>query len=221
MNKVKKLIGAIAFSCFLFVLAVVYPHVSQAAVSFTIDAPSGDLTRGESYDFTVSVNTGTDAVTTTQANVNYDTTVLQLVSVTQGNFFDSVTYQQTGTGTVLLSGTNTTAKSGSGSFAVIRFTLTATSTGSTTLCTVTPVDNAPSPTVTPTPGAGGGPSVTPVPTSPYTVTQPPTVVTNVLYPTSGPYPTQIPTAGAITGWQIGVVASLVLLGLGAVGMLLL
>ncbi|MFA6005923.1 MAG: cohesin domain-containing protein [Patescibacteria group bacterium] len=211
MGKMRRLMQSLFVGCFLFGFAVLFPHLSHAAISFTMDAPSGELTRGESYDFTVSINTGTDAVTTTQANVNYDSAALQLVSVTQGNFFDSVTYQQTGTGTVLLTGTNSTAKSGSGSFAILKFTLVATSAGSTELCTVSPVDNTPSLTPSPTPGAGEGPTVTPVPTTPPIVpTNPPQVI-----------PTGIPTAGAIAGWQIGIIASLVLLGLGAVGMLLL
>lgn len=188
----------------LLALSVAFnPQASYAAVSFTIDAPSGQLTRGQSYDFTVNINTGTEALTTTQANVTYDTVALQLVSVTQGNFFDSVTYQETTSGTILLTGTNAAAKSGSGTFAVIKFTLIATSAGSTTLCTVAPVTSptptGPAPSATPT--VPVGPSLTPEPTAPL--------------------PTNIPQAGSITGWQVGVIASLVLLALGAVGMILL
>lgn len=208
MSKLRGLFfGNVAFLLMLFI-SLFLPGSSFAAVSFTIDAPSGELTRNQSYDFTVNINTGTDAVSSIQANVSYDTAALQLVSVTQGNFFDSVTYQETTPGTILLSGTNSAAKSGSGTFAIIKFTLIATSSGSTTLCTVSPVET-PTPTVpgataapTATPGAGAGPTITPVPTSP-------------------PVPTSIPSAGAITGWQIGILASLVLLGMGAIGMLLL
>ncbi len=165
------------------------------AVSFNIVPPSGTFIRGEEYDFLVTIDTQGEAITNTSARVTYETQYLQLISVSNGDFFDSITNEETQAGSILLTGTNNTAKSGSGNFAVVRFKLIAGSPGSTTLCTVVPED-----TPTPVP--------TTAPTSP-----PPPVYT--------PVPTAIPQAGSIIGWQLGSLLALGLIGLGILGVLFL
>lgn len=164
-------------------------------MTFDIQAPTGTLTRNQDYDFTVTVDTQGQPLTTTMADVTYDSTVLQLVSVANGNFFTNISYTQPDSTRVRLTGTNTAAKSGAGTFAVVKFKIIAASPGSTTLCTVSPVE--PTPTLAPT---------VPVPTSPPV--------------TSAPIPTTIPKAGALT-WQMGSLIALGLITLGVVGMMIL
>ncbi len=180
----------LAISYYLVAIRPVY------ALSFDIQATTGTLTRNQDYDFTVTVDTQGQQLITTMADVTYDSVVLQLVSVTNGNFFTSISYTQTSSTTIRLTGTNTAAKSGAGSFAVVKFKIIATSPGSTTLCTVSPVE--PTPTLAPT---------AILPTSPPVAT-------------SAPIPTAIPQAGALT-WQMGALIALGLITLGVVGMMIL
>lgn len=180
---------------FLLILAALFIPKWARAISFNVVPPSGTLTRDQEYDFFITVDTQGEQITTTRARVTYESQYLQLVSVTNGDFFDSITNEETQVGSILLTGTNNTAKAGSGNFAVIRFKLIATAPGSTTLCTVAPED-----TPTPVPTA--------VPTSP-----PPPVYT--------PVPTAIPQAGSIIGWQVGSLVALGLIGLGILGVLFL
>jgi len=148
----KKLVLVALFSfAFLFIGV----QKSEAALYF-VEAPASPLTRNLEYDFIITVDTLGTPMTTGIADVTYETQYLQLVSVSNGNFFDSVTHTTPATGTIRLTGTNASAKSGSGNFAIIRFKLIATAAGSTTLCSVEPV-------TTPTP----------VPTTPVGPTSPP------------------------------------------------
>lgn len=98
--------------------------------------PSGTLTRGQSYDFTVNINTNGELVNQATAYVTYESQYLQYESYANGDFFSTVTVTP-GSGRIDLTGQTTSAKSGSGTFVTIRFKLTAESAGSTELCTVT------------------------------------------------------------------------------------
>lgn len=220
----------LALFVIIFLLPLFVFTKQVEALSMTITAPTSPLTRDQEYDFTVNIDTFNTAITTTQGRVTYETQYLQFVSLTKGNFFDSVTYTDEGSGKILVTGTNTAAKSGSGTFAIIRFKLIATSAGSTTLCAVAPVT----------------PTGTPAPTSPQQscslsctsdancaaglscingmcLNAACPAQTNCVcpLPTKAPLPTAIPTSGMALGWRVGSFIALGLIGLGVMGVILL
>ena len=223
---------------FLFILFLVIPLfviVPQGlALSMTITAPSEQLVRDQEYDFVVNIDTFNSAITSTQGRVTYETQYLQFVSLTKGNFFDSVTYTEETTGTIVLTGTNNSAKSGSGTFAIVRFKLIATAAGSTTLCAVAPV------TPTATPGPSAVPTTPPQSctlscTSDEGCTSGLSCINGMCLnsscpaetdcicplPTKAPLPTAIPTSGMSIGWRVGSLLALGLISLGVLGVILL
>jgi|GEM_PF-1664168 len=203
------------------------------ALSMTIEAPSAELVRNQEYDFVVSIDTFNEAITTTQGRVTYETQYLQFVSLTKGNFFDSVTYDEGETGVIVVTGTNTSAKSGSGTFAIVRFKLIATAAGSTTLCAVAPI----TPSGTPAPVATTAPlqSCSLSCTTNSNCTSGLSCINGMCLnaacpaetdcicplPTKAPVPTAIPTSGMAWGWKIGSAFALGLIGLGILGVILL
>lgn len=214
----------------LFFLSL-FVAVGQAnALSMTIVPPSQELVRDQEYDFVVSIDTFNEAITTTQGRVTYETQYLQFVSLTKGNFFDSVTYTDETTGTIIVTGTNTSAKNGSGTFAIVRFKLIATAPGSTTLCAVAPL----TPTGTPAP-TGSLQSCSLSCTATADCANGLTCINGMCLnsscpaetdcicpvPTKIPPPEAIPTSGMAIGWQIGSLVALGLIGLGVLGVILL
>ncbi|MFA6006010.1 MAG: cohesin domain-containing protein [Patescibacteria group bacterium] len=183
---------------------------------FTLVAPTGPLTIGQNYEFTVMVVTGTDGTTGAQAQISYDPVALEYVSTRNGLFFSSLTDQLVGTNYVLLTGASSEVVRGSGTFAVLTFKLVASSGDSTSLCSVVPVVTptvtatptstpTPSPTITGTPAATATvtPTLTPTKTPTPTPTQtpsptptetpvPPTITPLPPQPTFTPYPTYPP-----------------------------
>lgn len=136
----------------MMLLAISYLLVAgnvQAAIVYDIQTPSGTLTRGQSYDFPVTINTNGEMINQASVYVTYQSQYLQYESYQNGDFFSTVTVTP-GSGRIDLTGTAPSAKSGSGTFVTIRFKLIAESAGSTELCTVSPV-TTPTPIVTPTP----------------------------------------------------------------------
>lgn len=185
---------------FLIVVSAFFVVKSAHAVFYGITGPSGEVVRGQEYEWTVTVNTQGQAMTQAVAAVTFDSQVLQYVSTTPGDFFNSVSSSPSTT-TVVLTGTNLSAKSGTGTFAKVKFKLIATAPGSTELCTVAPV-------TTPTPAPTTPPSVltaTPVPPTAVVVT---------------PTPTAIIQTGFGSQWTFGIVA-FSLIALGVLGVLIL
>jgi len=203
------------------------------AASMTIEPITEQLVRGEEYDFVVTVDTFNDSVDTLSGTFTYETEYLQLVSVTNGNFFDSTTYTEEATGEIILTGTNSAAKSGSGTFAVVRLKLTADSAGSSTLCTILPI--TPSGTPTPTPADAPPQSCSLSCTADSDCAGGLSCINSMCLnaecpaetdcicpvPTKIPPPAAIPTSGLATGWKIGSFVALGLIGLGILGVILL
>ena len=133
------------------------------AVQYSLVAPSDTLTRGETYKFTINIDTGSNTVETAQIGMTYDSTYLQYVSTTPGVTMTSVSTAQSETNRLILTGTNTDGFSGSGVFAYVEFKLIATSAGSTELCTLW------TPTATTTPTSAS--AVTNLPTSGVTISR--------------------------------------------------
>ncbi|OGK64950.1 hypothetical protein A2313_00080 [Candidatus Roizmanbacteria bacterium RIFOXYB2_FULL_41_10] len=222
------------FLILLIAFLALFTHVPQAlALSMTIEAPSEQLVRDQEYDFVVSIDTFNTAITTTQGRVTYETEYLQFVSLTKGNFFESVTYTEASTGTIIITGTNAAAKSGSGTFAIIRFKLIATAAGSTTLCAIAPITptSTPPPTNPTTPpqscslsctsdaNCAGGLSC--INGMCLNATCPAETDCICPVPTKIPPPAAIPTSGMAVGWKVGSFIALGLIGLGILGVILL
>lgn len=220
---VKKLF-LVLFSLCAF--SLVFLNQSAYALIFTIEAPGGTYVRGEEYDFTVTINTMGEAISTTSSTVTYDTQYLELVSVTNGNFFDSITHTTPTTGTVNIVGTSATAKTGSGNFAIVRFKLIAGTAGSTELCTVAP-DTTPttvpllqcgSTCTTSSECTSGMSCIENLCLNPSCPSEPDCICAQ---PTSAPVPTALPKTGMARGWQIGSVVAFAFVGLGILGIILL
>jgi len=135
------------------------------AVKYSLVAPSGTLTRGQTIRFTINIDTQGATVTSGQIGMTYETQYLQYVSVTPGSAATSVSASQMGDGKIVFSGSNTSGFSGQGIFAYVDFTLIAQSSGSTELCVLWAPSVTPTPTTAPTGIA---------PTSPPAVTALPT-----------------------------------------------
>lgn len=159
------------------------------AVSYSLVAPADTLTRGETYTFTINIDTEDATITTGSIGMTYETEYLEYVSTTPGAAMDSVTTTQTSTGTLVLDGTNSNGFNGSSVFAYVKFKLIATSAGSTTLCALW----VPS----------GTPTSTPTPTG---------TSTSTTEPTSTPAVTSLPTSGATGKGMIATYLGLTLIG---------
>jgi len=216
---------------FLIVLSLIFFAfpAKAAAVSMTIDGPT-ELVRGEEYDFVVTIDTFNTAITTIQGEVTYEAQYLQFVSLTKGNFFESVTNTEEQTGVITLTGTNSSAKTGSGTFAIIRFKLIAEAPDSSTLCAITPLISE-----TPTPGSPPQSCGLACTSDAQCDTGLACIDSMCLNPACPaemdcicPVPTKIiiqpsaiPTSGLATGWKIGSFVALGLIGLGILGVILL
>jgi hypothetical protein len=233
-NKVFGLLSVFLISLFLVPKALATPSVM-------IEDITEQLVRGEEYNFVVTIDTLNDSIDTISSGFTYETEYLQLVSVTNGNFFDSTTYTEESTGEIILTGTSTEAKSGSGTFAIVRLKLIADSAGSSTLCSIVSI------TPTATPGPTTPPGTTPT-TAPETPPQscslscsadtdcdsglscinsmclnaqcPEETDCICPVPTKIP-PSAIPTSGLATGWKIGSILALGLISMGILGVILL
>jgi len=215
---------------FIFLLPLFLFTPKAHALSMTIEAPTTQLVRDQEYDFVVSIDTFNTPIVTTQGNVTYETQYLQFVSLTKGNFFDSVTYTETTPGTIVLTGTNSAAKSGSGTFAIVRFKLIAQSPGSTTLCAVAPVtpSGTPAPSNPPqscslscTSDANCAAGLSCINSMCLNASCPAETDCICPLPTKAPMPTAIADTGMAMGWRIGSFVALGLIGLGVLGVILL
>lgn len=175
----KSLLIFIGIAIFVFTPSVAY------AASFEILPPVGNLTRGQTVQFTINIDTQSASISTVQIGVTYQTQYLQFVNITPGESMQQVSVQDLGEGRLLFSGVNPTGFQGKGVFAYINFQIIAQSPGSTELCTLF----NPSPTAVPTAVSA---RATPLPTS---------VPTRL--------PTRLPNTGDVAG-NMMVIAGIVL-----------
>lgn len=118
------------------------------ATQFNLIAPSGTLTRGQNIQFTITIDTENQSLTSTQIGMTYKTDVLQYVSTTPGDAFPTVTTDTQTGGRLVFTATNNNGFSGAGNLAVVTFKLIATAAGSTELCVL--FNPATTPTLAPT-----------------------------------------------------------------------
>ncbi len=166
-------IGIVFFFSFLFLL---YPKASLA-LSYSLIAPSGQLTRGQEIQFTVTIDTGGAPITSSQIGLSYQTQYLQYIGTTPGEAMTQLNSQDIGNGKIILNGTNPAGYTGKGNLAYVTFKIVAEAPGSTELCTLF------NPQVTPTAAA---PTSGPIPTTVLPTRLPKSGVTaNVSMPVIG------------------------------------
>ncbi len=137
------------FFNFLVLLAVFGPGIRPVyATQFNLIAPSGTLTRGTNIQFTVTVDTEGQTISSTQIGMTYKTDVLQYIETKAGDAFPNVTTATQDGGKLIFTATNDNGFSGSGNLAVVTFKLIATAPGSTELCVL--FNPATTPTAGPT-----------------------------------------------------------------------
>ena len=154
---------------------------SVNAITYDLFAPQGQLQRGQTVQFTININTEGSTVTTGEIGASYETPYLEYLGITPGPAMTSVVATPQGSGSFLVTGTNTAGFNGNDVFAIIDFRLIADSPGSSVLCVLWAPETSPTP---PNPTAG--------PTNPPGSTPSPTVIR----PTSS---VRIPTALPKTG----------------------
>ncbi len=162
---------ALYFILSLLVVFTAYHLCTQPvyAVQYDLIAPSGQLTRGSDIQFTVTIDTQGETVSTVSIGMVYDKSILQYEKTDPGNTFTTVSATQSDGGpsnvgnasfsqsaNIIFNATSDTGYSGSGNFAVVTFKLIATASGSTSLCVLFNPTTSPTtaPTAVPTtPGA--------------------------------------------------------------------
>lgn len=193
-----KNLSLLIFLILTFMFGVVALNTTYAATaSFGITPPSGQLTRGQNVDFTITVDTQGQSISSTSVGMIYDMEFLQYVSAAPGDAFTTVNAeaQEAGdynfpsagvkkAGRLIINASSPSGFSGTGTFAIVTFKLIATSAGSAELCVLY------NPEITPTP--------------------------NPVVPTSAPKPTALPKTGSMDqvaqGAILGFGAFLILAG---------
>lgn len=137
-------------------------NVEAANASYTITPPAGPFNRGQNIDFTITIDTQGQTVSSSTVGMTYDTQYLQYVSVAPGDAFSTVNAETQDGGKIVFNGSNPSGFSGTGTYAVVTFKLIASAPGSTELCvlynpevtpTIAPVTSAPQPTALPKTGS--------------------------------------------------------------------
>jgi len=155
----KKSLFLVAIFIFLFFFFILPQQTF--ATRYDLSAPTDTLTRGQPVQFTVSIDTQSQSISTGQIGMTFDTQYLQYTSAVPGDAMSQISVDTTQTGKLVLTGTNPNGFSGTGNFAVITFNLVAQAAGSTELCTLfapaaaptaPPVTGAPRPTRLPKSG---------------------------------------------------------------------
>lgn len=171
-----------------FFLALPVLFGSVKAVTYDLVAPQGQLRRGDIVQFTIFINTEGTTLTTGEIGSSYETPYLEYVGITPGPAMTSVVATPQGTGSFLITGTNTAGFNGNDVFAYLDFKIIADSPGSSQLCVLWAPPTSPTP---PNPTAEPT-NPTAQPTNPPGSTPSPTVIR----PTSS---VRIPTALPKTG----------------------
>jgi hypothetical protein len=166
------------FILFIFVFFTFFSTFPKnaLAIGFTLTEPEPPFSQGQEVQFTVNVDTQGETLTSTQAEMIFDTDYLEYVSITAGAIFPNVTGTVQEAGILSISAnvdTGSSGVTGAGTFAVITFRLIGSPQSEVELCAlaeVTPTEPVPtSPLMTPICTA----TLVPQPTTPPVVTSPP------------------------------------------------
>ncbi len=129
MKKLSVVLCSIVVGCFLYVTSA--SAVAAASLRFNQSSFSGSV--GGTISVSVLINPGTDAVSSADAHILYDSSVLQATTVAAGTYFPSVT-NHISTGKVSIYATvNDVASSKTGEGTIATVTFSVLKNGSTTL----------------------------------------------------------------------------------------
>lgn len=162
-NMFKKTISSLIFILifYLFILSK-----SVLAIRYNLVLPSGPFERGQSYEFTIRIDTQGETITSGSIGMTYDTQYLEYISTTPGEAMTSVSTNRIENGKLLLSGNNSNGFSGTGVFAKVTLKLIAQAPGETTLCVLWNPETSPTPNPTSPPQEPTNPpQATALPTS--------------------------------------------------------
>lgn len=150
------------FFNFLFLLSVLFLAKHSYAIRYSLIAPSGTLTRGQTVTFTINIDTQGQTITNTQIGMTYETQYLEYVNTIAGDAFPNLTTTPQEGGKLIFSATSS-GFNGNTTFAQVNFKIIAQAPGESQLCVLWEVPNE-----------------TPQPTSPQPTSPQPTAL-----PTSG------------------------------------
>lgn len=191
---IMRIISISITACLILFLGLFFGAHKSYALTYGLIPPSGELTAGQNADFTISIDTEGQNLTTATVGMTYQTGFMQYVQTTKGNTLDTVTAQETTPGTIIFTGTKSSGFTGAGDFAKVTFKITATSQ-TNEVCALFIPQASPSP-------------------APVQPTTPPGQPTSPPAPTQRPGPTALPQTGSPQNNSI-----LSIIGLGVVSVL--
>ncbi|MDH7476323.1 MAG: cohesin domain-containing protein [Microgenomates group bacterium] len=118
----KVIIKLLLILSFLFFLPLT---VNVLAATLEFNPATITTSAGQSFDLNIVINAGSDQITSVDAFIVYDANLLEVVSVTDGTFFPTISKDTSVTGKAYIAGMvndPATYKTGSGTLASIRFT---------------------------------------------------------------------------------------------------
>jgi len=122
------------FSALLLFIVVPFTYGSVNAASLQFDKSTVSVTSGNSFSISVTVQPGSDALSSTDTYVTYDASYLTVGTVTAGELFPTVSHDESTLGKIYIAGMvndPTDSISSAGTLATITFQ--AVKTGSTSL----------------------------------------------------------------------------------------
>jgi len=154
LQKIRVFFFLIIINIFLFGIAA----SPVKAISYDLVAPTGPLQRGQEVQFTISIDTEGQTITSAQVGMAYQSGPLQYVSVSPGDTFDQVTVEEGEAGAygfpssgsqdakrLIFTATKDGGFSGTGTFATVTFKIIATASGTAELCVLFNPENTPTP----------------------------------------------------------------------------
>lgn len=149
---------------FLFFLIIFFHQMilkNVYAVRYSLIAPSGTLTRGQTVTFTINIDTQGETISNAAIGMTYETQYLEYVNTIAGNAFPNLTTTPQEGGKLIFQATSSQFN-GSGTFAQVNFKIIAQAPGETQLCVLWEV---PQETITPQPTNISQNTPTKIPTS--------------------------------------------------------
>jgi len=132
----------------------------MAATQLDLIPPSGSLNRGDTIQFTITVDTEGADVPSLQVGIEYDSIALQYLGTTPGDTYQTIVATPLDSKRILISASSPVGTSTNGNLAYVDFKIIATSSGTTELCTLFVPDG---PTPTTGPGPTSAPQITSLP----------------------------------------------------------
>lgn len=145
------------FFNFLFLLSILFFAKNSYAIRYSLIAPSGTLTRGQTVTFTINIDTQGTTITEAKIGMTYETQYLEYVNTIAGDAFPNLTTTPQEDGKLIFSATST-GFNGNTTFAQVNFKIIAEAPGETQLCVLwevpnnTPQPTSPQPTALPKSG---------------------------------------------------------------------